>query len=84
MCSCTNQQYCSAKHGCVDCPDGFEGQDCFTDIDECSTSGHTCDLDVSSCNNTYGGYECICNAGYFMHDVSKKCKGIVLICNVFK
>lgn len=34
-----------------------------SDIDECSTDGHTCDVNAR-CQNTYGSYNCSCKKGY--------------------
>ena len=35
------------------------------DIDECFEEVHTCLSDDNrKCNNTYGGFECICDNGY--------------------
>ena len=35
----------------------------FTDIDECAEGKHGC-TPHSTCNNTDGGYDCVCNSGY--------------------
>ncbi len=44
------------------CPDGYEGQNCDQDIDECATST-PCD-DNATCTNSIGSYSCECNDGY--------------------
>ncbi|XP_022809824.1 uncharacterized protein LOC111346825, partial [Stylophora pistillata] len=36
---------------------------CFTDLDECKTSTHSCD-DNANCKNTFGSYTCTCKSGY--------------------
>lgn len=41
------------------------------DIDECSTGNHDCQ---NGCENTEGGYKCICPAGFRM--VGKTCVGM--------
>ena len=34
-----------------------------TDIDECALNGSLCD---HLCNNTIGGFECLCNSSHFV------------------
>jgi len=36
---------------------------CFTDLEECSTNTHNCDVNAD-CVNTVGSYSCKCRAGY--------------------
>ena len=33
------------------------------DVDECSTSSHSCDVNAV-CSNTHGSHSCSCKAGY--------------------
>ena len=42
------------------------------DIDECSSSSHSCDVNAV-CNNTHGSYTCTCKAGYSGN--GKSCTG---------
>jgi len=35
----------------------------FADIDECLERKHGC-TPHSTCNNTDGGYDCVCDSGY--------------------
>ena len=35
----------------------------ITDIDECSTNSHSCDVNAI-CNNIRGSYTCVCQVGY--------------------
>src|SRR5690625_5245278 len=42
--------------------EGYQGINC-SDIDECATDQYDCP-ELSTCNNTYGSYVCICNDGY--------------------
>ncbi|XP_022786256.1 uncharacterized protein LOC111326510 [Stylophora pistillata] len=57
---------------CV-CSLGFTGQDCLSDIDECSEGTHSCDINAD-CSNTDGSYECICNPGF--HGDGRNCEDI--------
>ena len=79
LCLCQENQHCSAVHGCSSCPDGFDVHNCSIDINECLSSTHNCDLDVSICNNTSGGYNCICLDGYAMNPLSHRCIGKTLL-----
>ena len=45
----------------------------FSDLDECTTASHSCDVN-SLCQNTVGSYACSCNAGYTGD--GKPCNGI--------
>ncbi|XP_078690041.1 mucin-like protein [Branchiostoma floridae x Branchiostoma belcheri] len=64
----TCQAYChlSCNNGlCVDinvceCDEGWEGQNCDQDIDECWVMIHDCE---QGCVNTPGSYNCTCNDG---------------------
>ena len=38
--------------------------DLFSDIDECSSSDHTCNHELAVCVNVLGGYQCQCQHGY--------------------
>eukprot|EP00736_Rhodelphis_marinus_P002965 Rmarinus@m.29473 len=54
------------------CSDGYvgEGHVQCVDVNECSTSKHTCDLDSMSCFNTVGSFGCICTEGYWGDGIS--------------
>ncbi|XP_027058714.1 uncharacterized protein LOC113685401 [Pocillopora damicornis] len=45
------------------CSEGFHGEDCEEDIDECDIGTYSCS-DVSDCINTKGSYSCTCKQGY--------------------
>ncbi|XP_078658215.1 uncharacterized protein LOC144903700 [Branchiostoma floridae x Branchiostoma belcheri] len=46
------------------CPDGFWGQNCLRDVDECSTdSGRACDV-RAVCDNVMGSFQCACAQGF--------------------
>lgn len=46
-----------------DCPAGWEGQVCDTDIDECATGLDNCGA-YATCSNTPGSFTCACNPGF--------------------
>jgi len=56
------------------CVDGWTGDTCVQDVDECSASSadgptHGCDLNAD-CVNTAGSFECICRLGWEMSTVN--------------
>jgi hypothetical protein len=68
----TRHQRC-AEHGfCTDqgagfytckCDEGFHGQDCDMDVNECVTGDNKCGRNAN-CVNTDGAYECECKSGF--------------------
>uniref|UniRef100_A0A4W3J6F3 Neural EGFL like 2 n=1 Tax=Callorhinchus milii TaxID=7868 RepID=A0A4W3J6F3_CALMI len=58
---CRNGGTCNTPNVCS-CPQGFTGQLCETDIDECATRRHSCANDTI-CFNLEGGYYCRCPHG---------------------
>ncbi|XP_031554901.1 uncharacterized protein LOC116291815 isoform X2 [Actinia tenebrosa] len=64
--TCTRLGYDLTKHTCL-CPNGYFGQSCEKDIDECASNNlHNCTLENPGvkCNNTPGSFKCICAEGY--------------------
>ncbi|XP_031569123.1 fibrillin-1-like isoform X2 [Actinia tenebrosa] len=64
--TCTRLGYDLTKYTCL-CPNGYFGQNCEKDIDECASSNlHNCTLENPGvkCNNTPGSFKCICAEGY--------------------
>ena len=43
-----------------DCPNGFTGSNCQSDIDECECSPCV----NGQCSNLFGSFECLCNSGF--------------------
>jgi len=48
----------------------------FTDIDECAEHNGGC-TEHSTCKNTAGSYDCVCDAGFKAH--GSKCVGQLMI-----
>ena len=48
------QWYCLPSH---------ESVPCFSDMDECASGLHNCNVDAT-CDNTAGSFDCKCNTGY--------------------
>ena len=81
---CTELRYCRA-HGCTNrpgsyscnCPEGFTGPQCNTDINECATVVSPC-YGRGLCVNVRGPhYQCQCTGGY---DPSARCAHPMEVC----
>ncbi|PFX28259.1 Protein HEG-like 1 [Stylophora pistillata] len=64
---CSNNATCQTGftergYRCL-CIPGFIGINCKTDVDECSTGAHSCDVHAD-CENIEGSYKCSCKPGY--------------------
>ncbi|CAB3978548.1 fibropellin-1-like isoform X1 [Paramuricea clavata] len=57
------------------CKEGYEGEMCENDIDECSEENFTCHLNAT-CINTQGSYKCECKNGY-VSDGKENCTEIL-------
>ena len=65
---CENEGMCVESEdgqgvSCLCSGTGFEGALCNEDIDECEADIATCTPN-STCTNTEGGYDCLCDTGY--------------------
>ena len=60
-CNC-DVDVCNATLGCTGCDEGFSGADC-DDVNECAADAAICGAG-GTCNNTLGGYFCVCDDGY--------------------
>ncbi|XP_052777286.1 uncharacterized protein LOC128214704 isoform X2 [Mya arenaria] len=74
-CSCSKQstERCDPKSGTCICKNGWSGNDCSDDIDECKNK--TICQGTSVCLNTNGSYRCICDKGFIMDSA-----GICTVC----
>ncbi|XP_043927050.1 vitamin K-dependent protein S [Protopterus annectens] len=63
----------SAKFTCV-CRQGWQGERCEEDLNECEDSHNGgCN---QTCQNFLGGYRCLCENGYVLHQDEHKCEDI--------
>jgi Leucine-rich repeat (LRR) protein len=63
--TCNNHGTCDDTGGQVSCScgNGWTGDRCEQNVDECTTGEHDCDPNAS-CADTDGSFECTCEAGY--------------------
>ena len=65
---------CNNVDGTCSCKEGWKGNDCDEDIDECAVNPDDRCVANAHCLNTEGSYRCVCNPGYKMKD-NYKCEG---------
>lgn len=81
ICKLENMEICGNVLGICICRVGWNGIDCFVDVDECKIFVNIC-LDNLDCINLNGIYLCICKDGFFMFN--NKCIGkLVVILLIF-
>ncbi|VDI73639.1 Hypothetical predicted protein, partial [Mytilus galloprovincialis] len=76
-CTCimANTMDCNNVNGSCTCKNEWKGTNCDMDINECDDAT-TCDsIPDSTCQNSVGSYDCVCNAGY-QKNASNLCDNI--------
>lgn len=71
QCNITNSLECHHVTGNCTCQNGWEGNTCDEDTDECLFN---CTGQHENCTNFNGGYQCTCNDGY-QYNTSMICVG---------
>ncbi|XP_060570647.1 fibrillin-2-like isoform X2 [Ruditapes philippinarum] len=67
ICNChiENTDSCNHTSGACICKEGWAGETCLDDINECKSDPDPCiDVSHSICENRNGSYECICTTGF--------------------
>ncbi|XP_060591770.1 fibrillin-1-like [Ruditapes philippinarum] len=74
ICTCVreNTDSCDPKTGQCYCKNGWTGDKCDDDVDECTNSDVVCPYN-SECFNTPGSFDCKCDIGYLLV-ASGECK----------
>ena len=47
----------------------------YVDVDECSLGNSCGDVDHTTCQNTEGGFACVCVTGFSLDNVTQNCEG---------
>ncbi|KAL7377073.1 hypothetical protein ABVT39_021352 [Epinephelus coioides] len=68
---CGNGGTCLRPNQCA-CPLGWTGNQCQTDVDECSEQ-QPC---AHECVNTAGSYRCVCRGGFMLAGDGRSCQGL--------
>ncbi|XP_071101751.1 fibrillin-1-like [Haliotis cracherodii] len=77
-CTCgVNSVNCNSVNGMCTCVNGWKGDSCSTDVDECTDNANICSgTPNSECSNTIGSFSCKCNSGYLENPTSKMCDDV--------
>ncbi|XP_071101749.1 fibrillin-1-like [Haliotis cracherodii] len=77
-CTCgVNSVNCNSVNGTCTCVNGWKGDRCGTDVDECTDNATICsDTPNSNCSNTVGSFSCECYSGYLENPNSKMCDDV--------
>ncbi|XP_014471142.1 PREDICTED: protocadherin Fat 4 [Dinoponera quadriceps] len=68
-CPCLNGGICTSPGKCT-CPKGYVGNQCQTDVDECTTEKPCGQL----CTNLPGSYRCHCRVGFQLQEDGQSCR----------
>lgn len=75
QCLVSNSASCDKVDGTCVCSNGWKGDNCSVDIDECIDSSSSCQKN-SHCINTQGSFHCECDDGFWSSEkVATVCKG---------
>ncbi|XP_059150292.1 uncharacterized protein LOC131937116 [Physella acuta] len=67
-CSCGPQSVCNKTDGTCSCSEGWKGDKCDEDVDECAAPSDICNsTNYEKCTNTPGGFTCNCIEGRWKH-----------------
>ncbi|KAM3911413.1 epidermal growth factor-like protein 7 isoform 2-T2 [Leptodactylus fuscus] len=69
---CQNGGVCVGYNRCR-CSEGWSGNHCQTDVDECQSGRHRC---TQSCINSSGSFRCGCYAGFRLSDDGTSCRRV--------
>ncbi|XP_040261914.1 epidermal growth factor-like protein 7 isoform X1 [Bufo bufo] len=69
---CQNEGTCVGHNRCQ-CAEGWSGNHCQTDVNECESGRHRCS---QSCINTSGSFRCGCHRGFSLSDDGKSCRKV--------
>ncbi|KAH9505771.1 hypothetical protein Btru_055742 [Bulinus truncatus] len=72
-CNMSNAVSCDPISGSCVCNSSWQGLTCNNDVDECSNTNLNNCPSNSTCNNTLGGYECLCTSGFKKNISTNKC-----------
>ncbi|XP_071943766.1 uncharacterized protein [Antedon mediterranea] len=69
---CQNGGICSTNsfyiESCTNCNAGWDGNDCSTDLNECTNDSGVCPIAGETCQNSLGSYRCLCAPGQWRID----------------
>ena len=74
QCSMSSSKSCNVTDGTCTCRDGWTGDTCAEDINECSYGRDTCNRSTETCTNTIGSFVCNCKDGY-RRNADRLCQG---------
>ncbi|XP_052253079.1 fibrillin-1-like [Dreissena polymorpha] len=67
-CDTNNSLSCSNTNGTCTCKNGWRGDNCTTNVNECQANPTICNDSLKTCKDELGSYTCDCNYGYILLD----------------